>query len=98
MASSVGVVLANAVAIDSIQSRISELDHTIELTIQRRRSVVEAETAERERVAREVVAGAMPIFQQLRASVGAGNFDEAAERCDQLIVFLRGFSTAMREK
>jgi hypothetical protein len=97
LASSIGVVVANAVAIDSIERRISELDRTIKLITQRRRSLVEAETAERERVARAVVAGAEPVFQQLRASVAAGDFDGAAKTCEQLIVFLRGFSTAMRE-
>lgn len=98
VASSVGLVLANAVAIGSIEERISELDRTIELITLRRRSVVEAEAAERERVAADVVAGAEPMFRQLKSSVGAGDFDEAADTCEQLIVFLRGFSTAMREQ
>lgn len=98
LASSVGVVVANAVAIGSIEERISELDRTIELITLRRRSVVEAEAAERQRVAGEVVAGAEPLFRQLESSIGAGDFDEAADTCGQLIVFLRGFSTAMREQ
>lgn len=97
LASSVGVVVANSIAIHTVQSRISELDGIIELIRQRRRSVVEVETAERQRVARAVVAGAGPMFDRLRAAVAARDFDEAAETCGQLIVFLRGFSTALRE-
>ncbi len=98
LASSVGVVVANTVAIGSIEERISELDRTIELITQRRRSVVEAEAAERERVAEDVVAGAEPMLRKLESSVVASDFDEAAATCEQLIVFLRSFSTAMREQ
>lgn len=97
LATSVGVVVANAIAVGSIERKISDLGRTIELITLSRRSVVSAETAERDRVAREVIAGAAPIFQRLRATVAATDFDEAAAICDQLIVFLRGFSTAMRE-
>ncbi|MDX1447547.1 MAG: hypothetical protein R3246_00655 [Acidimicrobiia bacterium] len=98
LASSVGVVVANAVAVGRVEERIAELDRTIELITLRRRSVVEAETGERKRVAADVVAGAEPMFRQLESQIGVGDFDAAADTCDQLIVFLRGFSTAMRKR
>lgn len=96
LAAAFGAPVANAIALERVKAGIADREETIALIERRRRRIVALEAAERSRVAAAVLAGSEPIFAALERAVAAQDLEAASQGCDELVAFLRRFSSEMR--
>ena len=89
--------LANALVIEELNEKLSQLRETGELLVNRRRATVLEERTARKSVAVSVLAGANDILGRIRDAVASGDLVLASTICEELMVFLRSISSEIRD-